>query len=92
MSFINNESQLGAAKKSNTAKHTEHPEREDQNHSVYTYRMGERVRAVMRASPERDLLCEHWRGRAVTNSPILRLDESTVNAGSQKSKREAEMG
>lgn len=46
------------------------------------------MRAVMRASPERDLLCAPWRGRAVANSPILRLDESTVNAGSQKSKKE----
>lgn len=46
------------------------------------------MKAVKRASPERDLLCAPWRGRAVANSPILRLDESTVNAGSQKSKRE----
>ncbi len=49
------------------------------------------MKAVKRASPERDLLCAPWRGRAVANSPILRLDESTVNAGSQKSKREGEM-
>lgn len=52
----------------------------------------ERVKAVKRESPERDLLCAPGRGRAVANSPILRLDESTVNAGSQKSKREGEMG
>lgn len=59
-----------------------------------THWMVERVKAVKRASPEResDLLCATWRGRAVANSPILRLDESTVNAGSQKSKREGEMG
>jgi len=34
----------------------------------------------------RDLLCALWRGRAVANSPVLRLDESTANAGRQKSK------
>lgn len=49
--------------------------------------MMERMKAVKRTSPERDLLCAPWRGRAVANSPTLRLDESTVNADSQKSKR-----
>lgn len=44
----------------------------------------------MRANAERDLLCVPWRGRAVANSPMLRLDESTVNASSQKSKKEGE--
>lgn len=55
--------------------------------------MTERMKAVGQAQRERerDLLCATWRGRAVANSPILRLDESTVNAGSQKSKREGEM-
>lgn len=52
-----------------------------------TLDMMERVKAVKRTSPERDLLCAPWRGRAVANSPTLRLDESTVNADSQKSKR-----
>lgn len=47
------------------------------------------MKAVMRASPKRDLLCAPWRGRAAeANSPTLRLDESTVKAGSQKEKKE----
>lgn len=60
-----------------------HPEKEDQK-DKHMRDDG----AVMRASPVRDLLCALWRGRAVANSPILRLDESTVNAGRQKSRKE----
>lgn len=68
---------------------THHFQREeDQSH--YTLETVERVKAGKRAGPERDLLCAPWRGRAVANSPTLRLDESTVKAGSQKSKRWAE--
>lgn len=44
------------------------------------------MKAVKRASSERDLLCPPWRGRVVVNSLILQLDESTVNAGSNKNK------
>lgn len=49
------------------------------------------MKAVNRTNAEIDLLCAPWRGREEANSPILRLDERTVNAGSQKSKREGGM-
>ena len=62
---------------------------EDQRN--YASQMMERTEAVMRGSPVRDLLCALWRGRAEANSPILRLDESTVNAGRQKSKEGKKM-
>lgn len=65
---------------------TSHYIQREEDQSDYTLETVERVKAVKRASPERDLLCAAWRGRAVANSPILRLDESTVNAGSQKNK------
>lgn len=80
--FSTSESEL-QTQKSYMLRHTLHPEREE-DQSDYTLETVERVKAVKRASTERDLLCAPWRGRAVANSPILRLDESTVNAGSQK--------
>lgn len=46
----------------------------------------------MRANPERDLLCVPWRGRAVANSPMLWLDESTVNTSSQKNIKKEKWG
>lgn len=41
---------------------------------------------------QRDLLCVPWRGRAVANSPMLRLDESTVNASSQNQRGREKLG
>lgn len=64
-----------------------HYTKREEDQRDYTLEMVLRLKAVMRANPERDLLCVPWRGRAVANSPMLRLDESTVNASSQKSKR-----